>query len=146
MNSRRGSLSDDPFYEVTRRRSSTTSVDFPTIVEHGDGSKEFNLGLYLPTDERIEPDGVHIKTTDRDLIVEVDNKSKSDDGSYVHEFHYERRSTLPVHTNMDGVKCVYDHDINKLTISAPIQETKEALAHRTTIPVEHVKESSKYVK
>jgi len=146
--SRRGSLADDPFYEVTRRRSSATSVDFPTIVEHGDGTKEFNLGLYLPTDERIEPQAVHIKTTERDLIVEVDNKTKSDDGSYVHEFHYERRSTLPGNTDMGGLKCVYDHDINKITVSAPIRESKDALAQRTVIPIEHAskEEQPKYVK
>jgi len=129
-------------YDMSRRRSSASSVeiDMPNIVEHADGTKELNLDLHLPAGEHIEPPNVHIKTTDdsREMLVEVDNKIKSEDGRYIHEFHYERRSTLPPHTETAGLKCVFDSDMNKICISAPIAEPPTG--HRAMIPVEHVKE------
>jgi len=144
--SRRGSLLDEAFEGSNQRRrsSAASAVDVPAIVEHGDGSREFNLGLYLPLEEQVEPSHVHVKTTDHDLIVEVDNKRSSADGSFTHEFHYERRSTLPPNANLNAAKCVYDHDANKLVISAPIMEAP--LGHRSMIPIEHVKEPRNYTK
>jgi len=140
--SRRGSQ-ESRDYELSRRRRSSASsieIDMPNVIELPDGTKELNLDLYLPEAEHIDPPNVHIKTTNdnREMLVEVDNKVKSGDGRYIHEFHYERRSTLPPHTETDGLKCVFDSDLNKICITAPIAEPPSG--HRFMIPVEHVKE------
>jgi len=136
---------DNKTGDYSRRRSSTSSVDIdmPNIVEQPDGTKELSLDLHLPTTEHVIAPNVHVKTSKdkRSMLIEVDAASTTEDGHIKHEFHYERRSTLPMHTQTNALKCVFDEDMNTLIIKAPIDEPPTG--HRTLIPIEHVRKIQK---
>ena len=102
---------------------------FPPIVERpAQGSQNFQMSMSLPSG--IEPADVNVICKDRDVIVQTESKTDSED-KHSRLFYY-RRVTLPENANLSELKCTYDN--NKLCIQAPVYPNFEQTYR--TIPIE----------
>jgi HSP20 family molecular chaperone IbpA len=104
----------------------------PQIIDTMEGGKVVEMTCAIP--EGICPTKIHVTCKDRDLIIKAEDCQKKPDG--ITKFHYFKKSTFPVNTKFEDVKCTFDK--NLLTIKAPLDMDFKAHMCSLNVPVKDV--------
>jgi len=109
---------------------------FPQVMDTMEGGKQVWMNCTLP--KHIDPKKIHISCKDRDIIIRAEDITRKPDG--ISKFHYYKKSTMPVNTNWDELKCTFDNDV--ISIKAPLDlEFKPHHSHKH-VPIENLKHAA----
>ena len=83
-------------------------------------SEDNVVTMKMQVPERIDQTKLKVSNKDGDLVVNIDDKTQSDDGG-CRSVSYFSQTTMPKNTDYSGLKWVLDDKTNVLTVTAPLK-------------------------